>query len=44
MARHRNRLDIREHIEIGLIPVMGSNITWFLCAGRKLPDFGVGMD
>ena len=36
VLEYRNRLDIRVGIEIDLISVMGSKLSWFLCAGSKL--------
>ena len=36
VLEYRNRLDIRVGIEIDLISVMGSKLTWRLCAGSKL--------
>ena len=42
VSGHRNRLDIRVGIEIGLFSVMQSTLTWFLCAGSKLTWFQCG--
>ena len=39
VAGHRNRLDIRVEIKINLISVMGSKLTWFLCAESRLTWF-----
>ena len=36
VSGHRNRLDIRVGIKIDMISVMGSKLTWFICAGSKL--------
>ena len=42
VSGHRNRLDIRMGIEIDLISVMGSKLTWFLCGWPKMTWFQCG--
>ena len=36
VLKHGSRLVVRVEIEIYVISVMGSKLTWFLCAGSKL--------
>ena len=42
VSGHRNRLDIRAGIEIDLISVIGSILSWFLLWGSKLTLFWCG--
>ena len=39
VSGHRNRPGIRVGTQIDLISVMGSTLTWFLCAGSELTWF-----